>query len=72
MVAGAIRRGEAWPLGTLVRAAGPKSKVTYKITAVQFHSLAMEAVMECTPLSGTGPGRSIYWTSIEYLREVDE
>jgi hypothetical protein len=32
----------------------------------------MDAVMQCTPLSGTGPGRSIYWTSIEYLRQVSE
>lgn len=74
LAAGAVRRGEAWDIGTLVRWKGKNSKVTYRITGIRASAGHLDADhgfdVECTPLQ-PGPGRSVFWTSIEYLRKVD-
>lgn len=67
--AGALYRGEVWPIGTLVRAKGPKSKVTYRVSGHMKHG--QDWCVEITPLQ-PGPGRSVYNTNIQYLRQVSE
>jgi len=75
LIAGAVHRGDVWPVGTLVRMAGKKSKHTYRITAIRTAgnrtSPPLAFDVQLTPLS-PGPGRSVFWTSCEYLREVSE
>lgn len=72
---GAVARGEAWPQGTLVHWKGKNSKVTYRITGIRPNGGHLDAdhgfTVQCTPLR-PGPGRSVFWTSIEYLRKVDQ
>jgi hypothetical protein len=75
LIAGAVHRGDVWPTGTLVRWKGPKSKVTYRISGIRTQGnrtappLSFE--VQLTPFT-PGPGRSVLWTSCEYLREVSE
>lgn len=75
LIAGAVYRGDVWPTGTLVRMAGPKSKVTYRITGIRSEgnrtTPPLNFTVELTPLQ-PGPGRSVFWTDISYLRKVDE
>jgi hypothetical protein len=77
LIAGAVYRGDVWPVGTLVRMKGPKSKITYRITAIRSEGNRttdpLDFTVQLTPLQPTtGPGRSIFWTSIQYLRQVSE
>lgn len=73
-IAGAIHRGEAWPVGTKVRMAGKNSKVDYYVTGVRGNGAWADGrygwAVELTPIGGTRPGVSTFWTSIEYLRKV--
>jgi hypothetical protein len=75
LIAGAVYRGDVWPTGTLVRMAGPKSKVTYRITGIRSEgertTPPLNFTVQLTPLQ-PGPGRSIFWTDISYLRKVSE
>lgn len=74
IISGAIHRGEVWPVGTLVRWGGKNTKVTYKITGIRPNGGHIDSdhgfSVQLTPLE-KGPGRSVFWTSIEYLRKVD-
>jgi hypothetical protein len=75
LIAGAVHRGDVWPVGTLVRMAGKKSKHTYRITAIRTvghrTSAPLAFDVQLTPLT-PGPGRYVFWTDCEYLREVFE
>jgi hypothetical protein len=69
LAAGAVHRGEAWPLGTLVRWKGPKSKHTYEVTDIR--PFGPRWCVQITPLT-PGPGRSQVSTEIRYLRKVEK
>jgi hypothetical protein len=67
--AGAIHRGEAWPIGTLVRWKGAHSKHTYRVTDIV--PFGPRWSVQITPLT-PGPGRSRVSTEIRYLRKVEK
>lgn len=71
LISGALHRGEVWPVGTLVRWKGRRSKNTYRVTGIHLVPGTERFLMQITPLN-PGPGRGECNTAMEYLRVVDE